>query len=338
MLSMLVLGIETSCDDTSLALVEDGILLDCMTKSQISLHEKYGGIIPELASREHQKIISELFIRLLDNNKKKPEQITHIGATHGPGLMGSLLVGAQFARGLSIAINAKHYPINHLEGHIFSCMIDMEELPAFPWIVLLVSGGHTSLIYSEKPFEYNILGNTLDDAVGECFDKIARYLGLGYPGGPIIEEYAAIGEEVYDLPKSFYKDDTFRFSYSGLKTATCLLAEKEQFDKDEKKMHNLCASFQKSAFLPLIKKLGLAIDKYNPNSIFLSGGVSANTFLRNKVNELAKKKKVALYLPKKGMSMDNAAMIAQATYFKAKYNTGETGYDIKINPSWRIGN
>jgi len=335
MLSMLILGVETSCDDTSLALLEDGKLLSCITESQIALHDKYGGIIPELASREHQKTIPKIYKRLLKECNKTSDDISCIGATHGPGLMGSLLVGAQFARGLSVSKNIPHYAINHLEGHIFSCLIDNTELPEFPWIVLLVSGGHTSLIRSNSPFEYEVLGSTLDDAIGECFDKVARYIGLGYPGGPLIEQHARNGRPSYSLPRSFYKDDTFRFSYSGLKTATCMLAKKEGIGPDN--IDDLCASFQINAFLPLIAKLRLALEKYSPKSVFLAGGVAANSYLRESVAKTCENRSISLYLPKKGMAMDNAGMIAQATYFHRSLEIGKTGFEVRINPGWRLG-
>ncbi|MDD5090695.1 MAG: tRNA (adenosine(37)-N6)-threonylcarbamoyltransferase complex transferase subunit TsaD [Candidatus Wallbacteria bacterium] len=327
---MLALGIETSCDDTSLALVEDGVLLECLTKSQ-DQHSGFGGVVPEQASREHAKNLSPLFTGLLEKTGLKACDIGLVAASQGPGLVGALLAGVQFGRGLSLSLNCQYFPVNHLEGHIYSPFLHDAVLPDFPWLILLVSGGHTMLILAKAPFSYRILGGTTDDSVGECFDKVARYLDLGYPGGPAIERLSAGGNSIFRLPRSFLREESYRFSYSGLKTATLKLA-----DDRKTGISDLCASFQEAAIEPLITKTVRACREFHPYSLLVAGGVSANESLRSECLRVSREEGCKLFLPAKKWAMDNAGMVAAAAYHRWKSGAVNPGYRLCVDPGMTL--
>lgn len=312
----LVLGIETSCDETALALYSDEGLVDDIVYSQIDDHQVYGGVVPELAAREHLAKIDGLFEALLKKNDLKSSDISHIAYTKGPGLIGALLVGANYASGLSLALNVPLIGINHLEAHIVSPFIN-EPFPDKPFLTLLVSGGHTQIIHTDKLGQYEVLGETLDDAVGEAFDKTAKIMGLSYPGGPIIEQLAKEATEDIPLPHPMQHSKNAMMSFSGLKTATRLAYEK---NKDYfNTQANIAASLQKTIGNVLIKKLEYAIEQTDAEKLIVSGGVSANQYLRERLCELS----IPVTFPELKYCTDNAAMVAYLGYLRRdNKNTG----------------
>ena len=299
----LILGIETSCDETGIALVEDGRrVLANEILSQVDIHKAFGGVVPEIASRQHTTSISQLTQVIME---QAPRPVDAVAATAGPGLMGSLLVGLSFAKGLSMAWGVPLVPVHHLEGHIFSAFLG-DNPPEFPFLTLIVSGGHTMLIWCEKPHEYRLLGTTRDDAVGESFDKVARLLGLPYPGGPSIQEAAQTGNPAaFDLPRAMAGKDTLDFSYSGLKTAV-LYAIRE---KGEPNVADMAASFQDAAIDILITKTKQAIKQTHARGLVVAGGVAANKLLRER---LERDIPIPVSVPPFAYCLDNGAMIAAA--------------------------
>ena len=284
---IIILGIESSCDDTSIAVSKNNQILSNIVSNQ-EVHVKYGGVVPELASREHQKnIIPTISLALKKANIKK-EQIDAIAFTRGPGLMGSLLVGASFAKSLSLSLNKPLIEINHMEAHVLANCIDQN--PQFPFICLTVSGGHTQIVYVESIHQIEVLGETLDDSAGETFDKCAKILGLKYPGGPEIEKNGLNGNRLaftFTLPQV----DGLNFSFSGLKTNFIQLIQKEKMHNQafiKENINDLCASIQYTIIQILIKKINIAIEKYKPKNIAISGGVSANEEFRDAIRKLEK--------------------------------------------------
>lgn len=316
---MLILGIDTSCDDTSVAVVEERKILSNVVSSQIKFHSKYGGIVPEIASRKHIEWIWDVTERALIDAKKDLKNIDLIAVCHGPGLIGSLLIGLCFAKALSYASKKPIIGINHLEAHIQAIFLE-ERYPEFPFLSLIVSGGHTSIYRVNNFGEYKELGRTRDDAAGEAYDKVAKMLGLSYPGGPIIDALAAEGDsEKYNLPRPFLHG-SFDFSFSGLKTAVKVLLKNLNINSDdyiEKFKRDLSASFQASVIDVLIEKIRWALNYEKLNRIVITGGVAANSELRKRTGELAKEG-FEVYLPSKNLCTDNAAMIAVAGYHKFK--------------------
>lgn len=327
---MKILGIETSCDDTAMAIFEAKgkkiRILSNIISSQVKLHAKYGGVVPSLAAREHAKNIGHVFDLALEKAKIKDfkKEIDAIAVTKGPGLGPALLVGISFAKTLSWIYKKPLIGVNHLEGHIFSNFIKPEgegsSIPAakiFPALNLIVSGGHTELVLMKDYGKFELIGETLDDAIGEAFDKVARLLGLGYPGGPAISKIAEKGNpEHYPLPVPMVHSKDFNFSYSGLKTAVLYLLR----DLDKNKINfqtkaDIAASFQRSAIDVLLKKTLKAAEKYGAKSLFLSGGVSANRLLRERLREETTKLGINYFCPAMEYTADNAAMIATAGYF-----------------------
>lgn len=321
-----ILGIETSCDDTSAAVLSDGFILSNITNTQI-IHTNYGGVVPEIASRAHQQNIVLVVEEALKKANMLTTDISAIAFTTSPGLLGSLLVGSSFAKGLSLALNIPIIGINHLQGHIYAAFLNDKpddyntqiecSKPSFPFLCLLVSGGHTQIIQVDDYFHFNILGNTLDDAAGEAFDKCAKIMGLPYPGGPIIDKYAQKGDKnKFEFNKPIIKD--LNYSFSGLKTSF-LYFIKEQIKTNENfiqdNIYDLCASLQSEIVKVLMNKFTKAIKQTKINEIVISGGVSANSELRQAVTELASKYNLNLHLPKIKYTTDNAAMIAQVGYF-----------------------
>ena len=308
---MNILGIESSCDETSVAVIKDGELKANLISSQ-HFHKDFGGVVPELSSRAHLQIIMPLLKQALSQAEISKEDIDVISATAGPGLIGAVLVGLTFAKGLSFSLNKPFIPVNHIEGHIYSGFL-MNEKPSFPYLCLVVSGGHTLLLIVESETRIKKLGSTIDDAAGEAFDKTAKMLGLGYPGGIRIQEEAEKGNfDVIEFPISQCKNE-FDFSFSGLKTAVLRHIQKE-FGSGENIPHenipDIAASFQKAAVEALAQKAERALKNYKVNSISVVGGVAANKYLRNRFSEISKKYKKNLVIPDIQFCGDNAAMIA----------------------------
>ncbi len=311
----IILGIESSCDDTAAAVFENGKILANITATQ-KVHEQYGGVVPELASRAHQSNIIPVVSEALNKAGKTIQEVDAIAVTQGPGLLGSLQVGFQFAKGLALGAGIPFVGVNHLQAHISALFIENPNLQ-LPMIALLVSGGHTQLVWVESVDSMEIIGTTIDDAAGEAFDKAAKLLGLGYPGGPLIDKYAAQGNaKAYDFPDS--QTAPLDFSFSGIKTSLLYFLRKEidknpNFVADE--ITNICASYQHQVVSILMKRLKKAIEKYKPASIGLVGGVSANSELRQAFNLMGEKFKLSSHIPSFEFCTDNAAMIAMAGHF-----------------------
>jgi len=307
---LIILGIETSCDETGVALCNDFKILSSFTKTQ-SIHQQYGGVVPEIASREHEKYLPSITKKVLEDANKSFKDIDAIAVTNGPGLMGSLLSGISFAKGISQALNIPIIPINHLEAHLNSVFIEHAELEA-PFINLLVSGGHTQLWLVKNMFEYELLGETLDDACGEAFDKGAKKMNLNYPGGPEIEKLAKNGDmNLINFPRPIINDNTFNFSFSGLKTALINCVNENKYSYKD-----IAASYQEAIVDTLIGKFEKAMNQYSANSGIICGGVAANKRLREKLDKLDQK----IIYPSMKYCTDNADMIAFLALHKVKNN------------------
>lgn len=328
----LILGIDTSCDDTSASIVKDGReILSNIISSQSEIHKRYGGIVPELASRRHIEMIWPVVDEALSNAGITLDDVDAIAVCHGPGLIGSLLIGCAFAKSIAYAKKIPIVAVNHLEGHIFS--VFLENRPDFPFLSLIVSGGHTSLYIINGFSQYVELGRTRDDAAGEAFDKVSKLLGLGYPGGPVIDRLAKKGDaNAFNFPRA-YIPESFDFSFSGLKTAVKLEVQRSEDRRqkaeeqenseprtlDTKFISDIAASFQAAVVDVLVRKVEWGIIKTGIKRVVLSGGVAANSELRRKMEEMAEEREVELFLPSVSLCTDNAAMIAAAGYhhFKA---------------------
>ena len=307
---MIILGIETSCDETGVALCSDFKILSSFTKTQ-SIHQQYGGVVPEIASREHEKYLPSITKKVLEDANKSFKDIDAIAVTNGPGLMGSLLSGISFAKGISQALNIPIIPINHLEAHLNSVFIEHAELEA-PFINLLVSGGHTQLWLVNNMFEYELLGETLDDACGEAFDKGAKKMNLNYPGGPEIEKLAKNGDmNLINFPRPMINDNTFNFSFSGLKTALINCVNENKYSYED-----IAASYQEAIVDTLISKFEKAMNQYSASSGIICGGVAANKRLRDKLDKLDQK----IIYPSMKYCTDNADMIAFLALHKVNNN------------------
>jgi len=306
-----ILGIETSCDETSAAILKNNKILANIVSSQ-TIHEQFGGVVPELASRAHIRLITKIVDTAFSKAKIDKQQLTGIAVSYGPGLVGALLVGLNFGKGLAQSLSIPYVGINHIEGHIYGNFLSNPGIQ-FPHLSLIVSGGHTQLVLMEKHLSYNIIGKTRDDAVGEAFDKGAKTLGIPYPGGPVIDQLAQPGnEKFHKFPRAFLKGDNFDFSYSGLKTALLVYLQDKSEEFIKENMPNICASYQQAAVEVLITKTIRAAKKYKINSIGIVGGVAANSLLRRWLSEEAQKNKFDLFLPDFQYCTDNAAMIARA--------------------------
>lgn len=324
---MIILGIDTSCDDTCAAIVEDGKrVLSNIVSSQVTVHHKYGGVVPELASREHISNIIHVVGEALELAGVKGKELDAIAVTSGPGLVGALLVGIYFAKAFSFAHHIPLVGVNHLEGHILSIFLE-ERPPSFPFIALTVSGGHTNIYHVRGFGDYTILGQTLDDAAGEAFDKIAKLLDLGYPGGPVIEKLAAQGrDDVIDFPRAYLSRDSLNFSFSGLKTAVALYVRKwyEQEERNPKvTVADIAASFQAAVIDVLTDKLIAAAGRAKVTSAVLAGGVARNNRLRSIMQERMARDKVDLYISSPEFCTDNGAMIALAGYHRIMAGKGD---------------
>lgn len=316
----IILGIESSCDDTSAAVIRDGLLLSNVIASQ-KVHELYGGVVPELASRAHQQNVVPVVSEALRQAGIKKEDLSAIAYTRGPGLLGSLLVGTSFAKGMAIGLDIPLIDVNHLHGHVLSHFIREKEndpVPEFPYICLLVSGGNSQIVLVKSPDEMEILGKTIDDAAGEAFDKCAKVMGLPYPGGPHIDRHAALGDpERFKFSKPHIPG--LDYSFSGLKTSFLYTVRdnmKENPRFIEENIDDLCASLQKTIIDILVDKLKKAIKTTGVKHVAIGGGVSANSGVRDKVAEICGRLGVKAWIPKRVFTTDNAAMVAMAGYHK----------------------
>nr|MBN2276648.1 tRNA (adenosine(37)-N6)-threonylcarbamoyltransferase complex transferase subunit TsaD [candidate division Zixibacteria bacterium] len=309
---MITLGIETSCDETSVAVVRDAdTVLSNVILSQM-IHSGFGGVVPELASREHLKAITPVYTEALAKAGIEPGQFDLVAATYGPGLVGALLVGLNFGKGLAYGFNKPFVAVNHLEGHIAANFLYHRDLPK-RHITLIVSGGHTSLVLVDGFGKYRLLGQTKDDAVGEAYDKVAKLLGLGYPGGAEIDRFGHIGNRKYfKFPRGVIREDSYDFSYSGLKTAVALHVRDMSPDELEQKRADIAASFQEAAVEVLVVKTVRAAREYGIKAVTLSGGVASNSRLKELMAARLEKIKARFFCPPPDLCTDNAAMIAAA--------------------------
>lgn len=307
-----ILGVETSCDETSLSIVKNGCVDVATTVlTQMNTHASYGGVVPEIASRMHTENITLVLEDLFSKTDLTMNDMDAVAVTYSPGLLGSLLVGLEFAKTLSLVYQKHLIKVHHLAGHIYAN--NLEEKLEFPLLALIVSGGHTELVLMEGDYKFNVLGSTLDDAVGEVYDKVAKVLGLPYPGGPNIEKYALQGKPTYPLPKSVVNNE-LNFSFSGLKSAVINLVHNETQKGNEINKYNLASSFQTTAVEQLVRKTKEAIIKTDIKKLIIAGGVSANRYLRDEMEKLAKETNIKLSIPKMKYCTDNATMIAAAAY------------------------
>ena len=313
MKDMYILGIESSCDETSASIVLNGREeIATVISSQIDIHKNYGGVVPEIASRQHVKNITIVLEECLEKANMTMEQIDAIAITYGPGLIGSLLIGLEAAKTLAFIYNKPLIPVHHIAGHIYANSL-VKEL-TFPLLAVVVSGGHTELIEMPAHYKFNKLGGTLDDAIGECYDKVARVIGLEYPGGPKIDKLAKIGKETYRLPIPL-QDDSYNFSFSGLKSAVINLVHNEEQRGNELRKEDLATSFQKVAVESITNKVKKAIVDKNIKTVIVAGGVAANQGLRDSMSKLSSELNVELSIPPMKYCTDNATMIAAAGYY-----------------------
>ena len=304
----MILSIESSCDETSLAILKDGKILHHFISSQIDIHKKYGGVIPEIASRQHVHtfyLLLEKLFKLID-----PKEIKYVAYTKEPGLIGPLQIGELTAKSIATSLGVKLVPINHIHGHIYSAAISNKI--TYPALALVVSGGHTELQLLDKPYQFEKIGFTLDDAIGESFDKVATKLGLPYPGGPEIDKISKEGKATIDFPTPLKKDESLNFSFSGLKSSVINYIHNQKQKNEKINVANVAASFQKTAIDFALSRTKEAIDKYNPKTVIIAGGVSANSYLR-KMSETIHNNVI---IPELKYCTDNAAMIAKAAEVK----------------------
>ncbi len=327
---MKILGIESSCDETAAAVYADGKMLSNVIASQ-SIHEKFGGVVPELASRAHHKTISKTVEQALSESGMLCNEMDAIAVAQGPGLMGSLLVGISFAKGLALANNIPVIGVNHIDAHMYANFIEHKEV--YPCVALIVSGGHTRLVHVIEPFNHEILGQTRDDAAGEAFDKIGKILNLPYPAGPVVDRLSRLGSpDFHSFPRSMIHDG-FDFSFSGLKTSVLYYTKERSDEFIEKHLNDICASVSAAITDVLIAKLKRAVDKTGVQYMMIAGGVSANSMLRKKTEELSVETGVRLMVPSIEYCTDNAAMIAMTGALKARENLFD---DLSLKPFARI--
>lgn len=333
----IILGIESSCDDTSAAVIVDGLLKSNVIASQ-KVHEEYGGVVPELASRAHQQNVVPVVARALAQAGVDKKDLSAIAYTRGPGLLGSLHVGTSFAKGLAIGLDIPLIDVNHLHGHILSHFVKKDEndqVPEFPYLCLIVSGGNSQIVLVKSPFDMDIIGQTIDDAAGEAFDKCAKVLGLPYPGGPHIDRHAANGNpEALKFAKPSIPG--LDYSFSGLKTSFLyILRDNVEKDPDfiEKNLDDICASLQHTIIAILIDKLKKAVNATGVKHVAIGGGVSANSGVRDAVAQMCRDMGITAWIPPREFTTDNAAMVAQAGYFKFK---NKEYSDISLPPFARV--
>lgn len=321
-----ILGIESSCDETSASIVKNGrVDISTVISSQIDVHKNYGGVVPEIASRHHVKNITIVIEECLTRANMTMDDIDAIAITYGPGLIGSLLVGLEAAKTLAFVYNKPLIPVHHIAGHIYANSLEKEM--SFPLIALVVSGGHTELILMEDHYKFEKLGGTLDDAIGECYDKVARVINLEYPGGPKVDKLAHIGKPSYKLPVPL-QDSSYNFSFSGLKSAVINLNHKFVQNGEEINKEDLAASFQHVAIESIISKTKKALVDNNIKNLIVAGGVAANQGLREEVEKLQKELNLNVTIPSMKYCTDNATMIAAAGYYA--YKLGRRA-DLSLN-------
>ena len=336
---MIVLGVESSCDETGLALydTERGLLSHAL-HSQVAMHGEYGGVVPELASRDHVRRAIPLLEQVLDESGASVSSIDAIAYTQGPGLAGALLVGASVANGLALALNKPVIGVHHLEGHLLSPLLAAEP-PAFPFVALLVSGGHTQLMRVDEVGKYTLLGETLDDAAGEAFDKSAKLLGLGYPGGPAISRLAESGDpSLFELPRPMLHSKNLDFSFSGLKTAVLTLVKKQPSELSDATRAAIARAFVDAIVEVLVAKCLAAIKQTGMKRLVIAGGVGANSQLRQALNAAASKKRFEVFYPDLALCTDNGAMIALAGALRiARYpQAARFDYSFNVKPRWPL--
>jgi len=318
-----ILAVESSCDETSVAVVKDGKeVLSHVVLSQIDIHQVFGGVVPEIASRNHVVHMTRVFEQAIKDSKLSIDDIDLVAVTEGPGLIGSLLVGINAATAFAFAHQKKIIGVNHLIGHIYASNIEHDI--KFPALALLVSGGHTELLYIKDHMDIKMLGTTLDDAVGEAYDKVGRMLGLPYPGGPVIDKLSTLGKDTYDLPRPYMEQHGFNFSFSGLKSAVINLVHNETQRGNEIRTNDMCASFQASVIDVLVAKTKKAVETYDVKQLIVAGGVAANKGLRKSLNEQIKD--LEILVPSIEYCTDNAAMIGVAAYFKYQKEGAHPNY------------
>lgn len=309
---MIVLGVETSCDETSVAIIKDGKeILSNIVSSQIDIHKKYGGVVPEIASRYHVEAITIVFSEAIEKANIKIKDIDLVAVTKGPGLIGALLTGIGAAQAFAYANNIPLIGVNHMAGHIYANIIENDLI--FPLIALVVSGGHTELVYMEKHMKFDVLGKTLDDAIGEAYDKVGRVMGLSYPGGPVVDKLSSKGKDTYNLPRVYLDKEKYDFSFSGLKSAVINIVHNAKQKNEVLSKENLSKSFQESVTDVLVYKTKKAASLYKAKSILLAGGVAANGGLRKKIKEEIND--IPIMMPSIKYCTDNAAMIAIVGYY-----------------------
>lgn len=328
-----ILGIESSCDETSVSIVKNGREdIATVVLSQMNTHAEYGGVVPEIASRMHVENITIVVEECLSKANMTMDDITAIAVTYGPGLIGSLLVGVVAASTLSYIYNKPLVPVHHIAGHIYANNLEKEM--QYPALALVVSGGHTDLIYMKEEYSFEKIGGTLDDAVGEAYDKVARVANIPYPGGPLVDKLAYEGEDTYQLPLPL-DDDSYNFSFSGIKSAVINVVHNEAQRGNEVKIADLACSFQNRVVQILSKKTMRALKEYNINNLVVAGGVSANSAIRSKLKELCDKEGINLSIPSLKYCTDNATMIAAAGYFAYKLGR-RANYDLKAVASTKL--
>jgi N6-L-threonylcarbamoyladenine synthase len=327
---MKVLGIESSCDETAASIWADGKILSNVIASQ-AVHEQFGGVVPELASRAHHKTIWKTTSQALEESGLNIEEIDVIAVAQGPGLMGSLLVGLSFAKGLALTYKKPLIGVNHIDAHLYANFIEHDEI--YPFVGLIVSGGHTRLVYVDKAFSHELLGDTRDDAAGEAFDKIGKLLGLPYPAGPVVDKLAKEGDpEFHDFPRSMINKG-LDFSFSGLKTSVLYYKQEKGEDFVQNHLNDICASVSAAITDVLVAKLKRAVKKKKVKHVMLAGGVSANSMLREKVSDFALAQNLNLMIPAIQYCTDNAAMIAVTGALKARDGKFD---DYRLKPYARV--
>ena len=307
------LAIESSCDETSMSIIKNGsIEINTVVVTQIDIHKKFGGVVPEIASRSHIESITIVLDELLTNASMIMDDIDFIGVTYGPGLIGSLLIGVECAKTISLVTGKPLIPVHHIAGHIYAN--NLKERLKFPLIALVVSGGHTDLVYMKEDYSFERIGSTLDDAVGEAYDKVAKILGLDYPGGPIVDKLAKLGKDTYNLPYPL-DDKSYNFSFSGIKSAVVNMVHNEKQRGNEIRVEDMCTSFQNRVVSILTKKTKKALEEYKVNNLIVAGGVAANKGLRESLIKMCDENNINLSFPELRLCTDNAAMIGAAAYY-----------------------
>ncbi len=323
-----ILGIESSCDETSFSIVKNGVEeIATVISSQIDIHKLYGGVVPEIASRAHIRNITFVLEECLTKAHMTIDNIDAIAVTYGPGLIGSLLVGVECAKTLAFLYQKPLIPVHHISGHIYAN--NLEKRLNFPLIALVISGGHTELIYMDKDYSFKKIGATLDDAVGECYDKVGRVIGVEYPGGPVLDKLATLGKHTYNLPIPL-NDGTYNFSFSGLKSAVINLANQEEKRGHKINQEDLAKSFQDVVIESLTTKTMKALKEYKVSNLILAGGVAANKGIRSKFQQVCEENNINYTFPSIKYSTDNAAMIASSGYYA--YLLGRRA-DLTLNPT-----